>query len=607
VAHAPEIQVDEVFIADDNGLLDPGEITDIAVVLLNDGSAGVDQLITTLSTESSLVNLITSNAEIVDFAPDNLDTIIFNVSVSETALNGEELSFLLEMEGTRGYITSDIFTLKIGLNEENFETGDFSMINWGFEGDKPWQIDNYYSYEGQYSARSGFIIDNQSSSLIADVTVMAGGNVTFYKKVSCESNNADNFKFYIDDVEQDTWSGDGQWHYHSYHLDPGFHRLKWKYQKNENISANLDGVWLDLISFPALVESPPSLIFDITNLSVNMPFNQTSDEVLTVENTGEESIQYKAYISSNDEVFTKHERNIFGSYLYCDEEVVHAGETYQFELTVYNSSMDNEWIKEIQIDFPNGITLIDATNFTGNADDLIFEGELGNGATATWHGEDINGWGVLQGGNTATAIINVAIDESLTNHFSFSYEIYGDVYGGEPHIMAGELPFRNLGAVIDWMSIDQLENELEGGLSDQIDVSFNTWDLDVGMYSCNLWIVDNFDNEYIIPVDLEVEQYVDLPDPNAASKERLVSVYPNPFNGHIDIEVQMQSADKIQIEIIDLQGRTIRILENGHLNAGTHIIHWEGQTKKGDDVPPGVYFCRYSDSKTMVFKKIIKR
>ncbi len=607
VAHAPEIQVDEVFIADDNGLLDPGEITDIAIVLLNDGSAGIDQLITTLSTESPLVSIITTNVEMLDFVPDNIDTLIFNISVSETALNGEELNFLVEMAGTNGYINTDNFSLKIGLNEENFESGDFSMINWGFEGDKPWQIDNYYSYEGQYSARSGFIIDNQSSSLIADVTVMTEGTLSFYKKVSCESNNADNLTFYIDDLEQDTWSGDGQWNYHSYHLEPGFHRLKWKYQKNENISANLDGVWLDLISFPALVESPPSLTFDITNLSVNLPFDQTSVEVIMVENTGEESIQYNAYIASNDEVFAKHERNVFGSYLYCDEKVVRAGETYQFELTVYNSSMDNEWIKEVQIDFPAGVSLIDATNFTGTADDLIFEGEIGNGTTAIWHGEDINGWGVIQGGTTAAATINVAIDESFTDQFSLSYTIHGDIYGGEPHIISGELPYRNLGVMSDWISIDQMEYELEGGQSEQISLSFNTWDLDVGMYSCNLLVLDNFYNEYIIPIELEVEQYVGLSDLESTNGTQIESIYPNPFSRNVEFKINIDAEGAYKFEIFDLLGNKINTLLNSVLEKGTYNIHWTGNTEDGSELSPGVYICSLSHGNERITKRIVKR
>lgn len=606
-AFAPEIEIDEVYIDDENGLLDPGETTDIALVFLNDGGAGIDELTATLSTQNPLITINSANGVVNDLAPDNTDTLLFNISVAETAMSGEEIEFLVAMEGTLEYENNDNFTIRIGLNEESFESGDFSLINWGYKGEAPWQIDSYFRYEGQYSARSGFIIDQQSSTLMADVTILAGGNLSFYKKVSCESDNADNLTFYINGVERDTWSGQNNWDYHEYYLEPGFYRLEWTYQKNESVSENMDGAWIDMISFPAMVETPPSLTFDHSSVAINIPFDQMDIEVVTAENVGEENIHFSTFIASNDVIPASQERNIQGSYIYCNRKIVNSGESYQMLLTVYNASMDNEWIEEIQVELPTGVTLVNASNFSGGSEDLVFEGELGDGATAVWHGEDINGWGVLQGGNAASATVDIWIDEDFTDQFTLSYIIRGDTYGDGNHEMYGDLAFRNLGDKIDWIFMDQEENQLDGGQSGQINLNINTWGLDVGLYTCNILVIDNFYNEYVIPVSLEVEQYVELLEHKNEAAEIFTGAYPNPFTKEIVFSLNIVTENDYTLEIFDLQSRRVRTLLSKKLERGTHTVRWDGKAEEGSELTPGVYLCIFSNGDKRVMKRVIKQ
>ncbi len=252
---------------------------------------------------------------------------------------------------------------------------------------------------------------------------------------------------------------------------------------------------------------------------MNMPFDQSDIDLIIIENTGEERINYRVYISSADQTNFSSGRSVHGSYLYCPDKIVNSGETYEIELSLYNSSMDNEWIKDVIIEFPLGIELESATNFVGGTDDLVFEGELGNGATANWHGENNDGWGVLQGGQFAVATITISVDESYSEHFDLQYEIHGDIYGDEPHVMLGELPFRNLGERINWLGLDQSEGQIEGGGINELNLYFDTWDMEVGFYNCSLLLLDNFNNEYIIPVVLEVEQYVNDDELQNAEEE----------------------------------------------------------------------------------------
>jgi hypothetical protein len=607
MAYAPLVSIAEVFINDENGVLIPGETTDVAVVFINEGGATIDELSAELTAQNSMITVNSNTGEIMEFGAGVVDTILFSVSVSESAQNGEPADFLVGMEGTHDYIAEETFTLMIGVNMVDFESGIFDLVNWGADGEASWMIDQFLAYEGQYSARSGFVTDNQSSSLIADVTVLYVGNVSFYKKVSCEAENADYLAFYIDGVEQGMWSGENDWSLETFSIGTGFHRLEWKYAKDESVSANLNGAWIDLISLPAISEASPTLVFDVENVVMNIPFNQTETENFSIENTGQANIKYKTYISSANQTILQPGRNIYGSFLTCNEDVVNAGETYQIELTIYNASLDNEWLKDVIIEFPDGVNLISATDFVGGTEDMLFEGNTGNGATAFWHGENDDGWGVIHGGQNAIATIEIELDESFSDHFTLVFEIMGEVYGDEPHIIAGELPFRNLGRVIDWLSLDQVNGQIEGGQAEILGLNFNSWDMEVGVYNCNLLVIDNFKNEYIVPVELEVEQYVDNTEPATVIHDGLVSIYPNPFNEHINIKVQMRTPDKIKIEIIDMEGRVIRILENGHLSAGTHLVSWDGKTTQGNEAAPGIYVCRFSNEQTIEYKRIVKR
>jgi len=387
LAHAPDIEIEEVYVDDDDGLLDPGETSDIAIAFVNDGGVSIEEATAVLSTENSLITINNNTGVMYDMEPADMDTLIFNVTVASTVLNGESVEFQVLFTGSNDYESSDNFELIIGRYQEDFETGDLSFINWGYDGDEAWQVDNFLRYEGQYSARSGFIIDNQSSSLVADISVVLNGTISFYKKVSCELGD-DYLSFYIDEIEQESWTGENDWSFHEYPIEQGFHRLEWKYQKNESVAGNMDGVWLDLISFPSFEESPPSLSFDSSSVTVDMAFDQTDIILLPMNNSGAESINFKAYISLNEGTFYNSGRNVHGSYIFYDQKTIHSGGKYQIELVLYNASLDNEWLKDLTIQFPEGVMLEDASNFTGGTGELIFEGDLGNGITATWHGED---------------------------------------------------------------------------------------------------------------------------------------------------------------------------------------------------------------------------
>ena len=112
------------------------------------------------------------------------------------------LVFLLGMPGVVGGQTANFQT-------EDFETNDFNKFSWVHADDKYWSTTQQERHSGIYSARSGAIGGNESTSLQVTLECVTG-NIAFYRKVSSESS-FDILKFYIDGVEQDKWSGEEDW------------------------------------------------------------------------------------------------------------------------------------------------------------------------------------------------------------------------------------------------------------------------------------------------------------------------------------------------------------------------------------------------------------
>jgi len=131
---------------------------------------------------------------------------------------------------------------------EDFETEDFSKFPWSSYGDESWETTRSERHSGNYSARSGSIEDGEESSLEVSINCVSG-YITFYCKVSCESG-FDKLTFYIDGLEQDTWSGQEDWAEVSFQVREGIRTFKWAYSKDSSISEGDDTVWIDDIIFP---------------------------------------------------------------------------------------------------------------------------------------------------------------------------------------------------------------------------------------------------------------------------------------------------------------------------------------------------------------------
>lgn len=178
----------------------------------------------------------------------------------------------------------------------SFEQNQFSH-NWIFEGNQNWLVSSNDAQDGTYSAKSGNIDDNQTSSISLEFTCEEDGDISFYKKVSSEES-WDYFRFYINGTMQNEWSGEVDWSNETYQITAGTYTLKWEYYKDVSLSNGSDCAWIDNITLPAsaivsikdIKENKISIFPNPANNFVNINYSENTKDInISVFNiTGQE-------------------------------------------------------------------------------------------------------------------------------------------------------------------------------------------------------------------------------------------------------------------------------------------------------------------------------
>ena len=69
---------------------------------------------------------------------------------------------------------------------------------------------------------------------------------------------------------------------------------------------------------------------------------------------------------------------------------------------------------------------------------------------------------------------------------------------------------------------------------------------------------------------------------------------PNPFNPATTLRFDLPGRSEVSLAIYDIQGRLVRTLAHGALDAGQHELAWDGRADSGAPTASGVYFARFA-------------
>ncbi|MFQ5498998.1 MAG: M14 family zinc carboxypeptidase [Candidatus Zixiibacteriota bacterium] len=240
------------FSSHDASGVNPGDAVSMNVTLVNDGGADATNLSGTLLTSDPLITITQASAQFPTIAMlggSGTSLAPYQYSVSPTTSLGHQIDFSLTLAADGGYVDTVTFTVMVGQNIEDFESGGFTSYPWSMSGNQAWVIDASIVFEGAYSAGSGNINDNQSSQMEVTLNSLQAGTVSFYYKVSSESSY-DFLRFYVDGVQKSSWSGNVDWTEYNYPVSAGSHTFRWRYTKDGSVSSGSDRGWVDYVTFP---------------------------------------------------------------------------------------------------------------------------------------------------------------------------------------------------------------------------------------------------------------------------------------------------------------------------------------------------------------------
>ena len=287
-------ELDEM-IGNTNGFIDPGETMDMLVTIRNNGSQLAEDVSGILSSTSGYIVMNNGDVSFGSLAPGQEDSGIFTFTVDTATPIGELLTFDLEIEANAGsYVTNFNIDCIVGIAKEDFETNNFVSFDWEFDGDADWTISTD-AYEGLYSAQSGNINDNQSTSLLLTAEVLADGELSFYKKVSSEGS-WDFLHFYLDNEELGSWSGEVSWSQETYQVSAGTHTFKWEYTKDGSVSNGSDCGWIDYIVFPPI--NIEIQLYPPTNLQAEI-VDYNSSIIISWDSTTRSKVKNRDFIGYN--------------------------------------------------------------------------------------------------------------------------------------------------------------------------------------------------------------------------------------------------------------------------------------------------------------------
>jgi len=255
VGHAPLIEFGTMLIDDYignfNGRLDPGETAYLIIPTYNNGSYNAVNAMGSLSCSSGFITLNNSTYNFYDIGAGIMEEGLFSITVSANAPAGTYVEFLYEAT-SGGYYNQEIYPTIISMVVEDWETGDMSMFDWTTGGNSNWAVSTENPYQGSYCIKSGSLDHNQNNYLSLQFEVLGEDSLSFWYKVSSETGY-DLLKFYIDDIELSSWSGEVSWARATYFVTAGTHTFKWTYSKDESLTSGNDCAWVDFIVFPVAV------------------------------------------------------------------------------------------------------------------------------------------------------------------------------------------------------------------------------------------------------------------------------------------------------------------------------------------------------------------
>jgi len=596
-------------VGNNNGRIDPGETVDITIQTLNNGHAATIEGEMLVSTSSPSLTINTPSLVVAVIDAEGMQEVTMNVTADVDIQIGTLVE--IDLDYTAGnYTASHLIQETIGLILEDFETGDFTQFDWQFN-NYPWTIvSGDQAYEGNYAARSASISDNQNSAMELEYSVEADGEISFYYKVSSESSY-DYLKFYINDVEQDEWSGEVAWTEATYNVTPGDYTFKWEYDKDVSVSTGDDCGWVDYIILPPAISEATCSAGDdaeICYTETEYQLNATASNCESTEWTtaGDGSF---SDIASLTAIYTPGDNDILNGFA-------------QLTLTAYatppGTNVSDDMILTIV-----GETTVGAGNDTTTCENEVhtLSGVANNFESVLW---TTTGDGTFDDASLLDASYTLGVNDILFGSVDLILTAYaaapclGDTldmmtlsvnYNPEqPQLPLGPVSVDLNNTLVSEYTTTHLDNttsytwyldpEEAGTITGNDTIGTVNWDiLFLGEASVKVaGVNDCGSSEFSDPLLITVINSVGVVD---IQEDISVNIVPNPSSGKFIVAVASSHHSIFDISIVNQLGKVI--IESNEID----FSNISEKSFEIDNVPAGIYYVIVQNNDSRIVKKLL--
>ena len=220
-------------------------ITDVHLLVANEGHFNSGPYLMQFEIQAPFITIDSPSLTFDALEKGCTNDVVFRANAHDSQIDDAWLKAnILLSDGI--HLDTMSITLPYGGFNESFDPDYFNTHNWQMSGDAPWSVTDEETPNGGYSAQSGVITHNQSSTMTIIQTTQET-EISFSKRVSSETSY-DFLHFYIDDEDLSQWSGNLHWTEERFPVTQGTHTFKWSYVKDYSVNLGHDCAWVDDIN-----------------------------------------------------------------------------------------------------------------------------------------------------------------------------------------------------------------------------------------------------------------------------------------------------------------------------------------------------------------------
>lgn len=201
--------------------------------------------------------------------------------------------------------------------------------------------------------------------------------------------------------------------------------------------------------------------------------------------------------------------------------------------------------------------------------------------------------------------ISTNLFASLSNHPSSYSEtvIKGGMKTVELHItnsIFSPLGY-SLNITQNWIKVTPPTGSVGGNETITVSLIFDATNLNEGVYSTEIILIDPHHGGLLIPIQLTVTTPTGVEEENEMPTDfRLNQNYPNPFNPSTTISFSLPQNENVSLIVYDIHGQQVQTLISKYLPRGNYSLKFDGT-----GLSSGIYFYRIQTEQFIKVKKMI--